>query len=91
MGPLQLASILYSTLRDDPVEVAAIRNELKSLAKSMATDASYGTQITSATVNGQSYAGAVTMSNLDRLVALRAFIRAVDNCSPPTSRTYARF
>jgi len=91
MGPLQLASVLYSSLRDDPVAVATIRNELKALALNIATDPSYGTQITSATVNGQSYAGSAVMSNLDSLAALRAFVRAVDNQTPPSSRTYARF
>ena len=91
MSPTQLAGILYSTLKDDAAAVATIRAELAALALNVATDAGYGLQITSSTVNGQSFAGEAVMSNLERLSMLRAFIRAVDNSTPPGSRTYARF
>lgn len=91
MSPTQLAGILYSTLKDDATAVASIRAELSALALNVATDASYGLQITSSTVNGQTFAGQGVMSNLERLSMLRAFIRAVDNDTPPTTRTYAAF
>ena len=91
MSPLTLARTLYQTLKNNPSAVKAIRAELDSLALNMATNADFGTQITSATVNGQSYAGQSVMTNLDRLAALRAFITAVDTGVPPSSRTQARF
>lgn len=91
MSPTQLANILYSTLKDDATAVASIRAELAALALNIATDASYGTQITSATVNGQSYSGQSVMTNLERLSLLRAFIRAVDAGAPPSTRTFAAF
>ncbi len=91
MSPAELAGILYDALADDQVEVAALRNEFKSLARSIATDPAYGVAISSATVNGQSYAGAPVMSNLERLGMLRTFLAGVDACARPSTRTSARF
>ena len=66
---VSLASTAYNLGIDDPELVANWRNERKSLANSMLMDAGFGTAITSATVNGQSYAGATILSNAERLVA----------------------
>ena len=86
-----IAAILYTTLKDDASAVATIRAELSALALNVATDPGYGVAITSGTVNGQSFAGASTMTNLERLGMLRAFITHVDAGVPPSSRTYAGF
>lgn len=91
MSPTQLAGILYSTLKDDASAVAALRAELSTLALKIGTDPGFGTQITSGTINGQSYTGETVLSNMERLAMLRAFIRAVDAGAPPATRTYARF
>ena len=91
MSPAQLAGILYDALADDQNEVAALRNEFKTLAKSVATDPAFGTAISSATVDGQSYAGAVVMTNLERLGMLRTFLAGVDAGARPSTRTYAHF
>ena len=89
MSPTQLASILYSTLKDDAAAVAELRAELSSLALKIGTDPGFGTQITSGTVNGQSYSGESVLTNMQRLGMLRAFIAAVDAGAPPSTRTYA--
>jgi hypothetical protein len=91
VSPTQLAGILYSTLRSDTSAVATLRAELSTLALKIGTDPGFGTQITSGTVNGQSFAGETVMSNLERLSMLRTFIAAVDAGAPPATRTYASF
>ena len=86
-----LAGTAYNIGVDDPELVANWRNERKTLANSMLTDSSFGTAITSATVNGQSYAGATILSNAERLMLLNIVLRHIDAGVPPSSRSYARF
>lgn len=91
MSPTQFGNLLYQLFRSNSTQTAALRTEMNSLAVKIATDPSYGTQITSSTVNGQSFSGTPTMTNVERLMALRIFDKAVTNSVPPTSRTYATF
>ena len=91
MSPTALAALWYSTQRTNTTFVNAVTTELNSLALNMATDAGHGVQITSATVNGQSYSGQPILSNPERLAAIRIFLNAVTNNVPPGSRTYAAF
>jgi hypothetical protein len=91
VSPAQLAGILYDTLRTDTSAVAALRNEAATLAQAIGTNPEKCREITSATVNGQSYGAQVSMNNLQRLAMLRAFLAGVDAGVRPSTRTYACF
>jgi len=86
-----LVSYAYQLGVDDPEAVANWRNERKTLMNGMMTDGAYGVQITSATVNGQSYAGTTVLTNAERLALLSIVLRHLDAGAPPSSRTYAQF
>lgn len=91
MSIQRTAATLYRALKDDAAAVAALRAERATLAQALALNPEYGREITSATVNGQSYGAEVTMTNQRRLDLLDRFIMAVDAGVPPASRAYAKF
>ena len=91
MSPAQQAQKAYRIFKDNAAKVAEFTAERDSLMSSMMLDPGFGVQITSGTINGQSFAGAATMTNLERLGMLRTFITYVDAGVPPSSRTYAGF
>ena len=65
-----MAQTIYATLATNKAAEAEIRAEAISLARSIATDANKSFELTSSTVNGQTFSGTRTMSNLDRLQLL---------------------
>jgi len=78
MNLLSTARAAYEAIKDDEKIIADLRAERKSLAKSILTDPTYSTQITSASVNGQSFSKTHTTTNGQRLQMLGLVIRMVD-------------
>jgi len=78
MNLLSTAREVYEAIKDDEKIIADLRAERKSLAKSMMTDASFSTQITSASVNGQSFSKTHNITNGQRLQMLGLVIRMAD-------------
>lgn len=68
--------------------MAAIRAEFTDLALSLATDPDSAFELTSSTVNGQTFSGKRTMTNQDRLDLLSQVVWSYDNCQqlPSTTR-----
>ena len=66
--------------------VANIRQELKDLAESIATNPAFSSQVTSASVNGQSFSKTHAMTNQQRLHMLHQVVRMVDNLDTVSSR-----
>ena len=91
MSTQRTANIIYRALRSNAVAVAAMRTELSTLALAIANDPEYGRELTSATVNGQSYAGTVSMTNQQRLALLDTVITHIDAGVQPSTRSYAQF
>lgn len=85
------AQSVYRALKDDATAVAALRTERARLALEIATSAKGGTEITSATVNGQSFAGQVSMTKGDRLKLLGTVIAMVDAGGVISRRTGISF
>jgi len=82
---------IYYALKDSPQSIAAIRTEFASLALSLATDPASIQQVTSATVNGQSFSAQPTMTQGQRFAMLRWVLACVDNCSPISTTQISRF
>ena len=82
---------IYMALRDDPSSIDAIRAERVTLALAIATDPNYGREITSATVNGQSFTASTAgaMTNLQRLSLLSTICRMDDIGATVSSTTRA--
>lgn len=84
-----LANVIYLATRDDPAAVAAIQSEKSTLALAIATDPNASRVVTSATVNGQSFAmsGGITQGMrlvlLDRVCRLYTAGKTVSNISIP--------
>ena len=91
MSVTQLAAILYRSLRSNAVSVAALRTELDALSLAIATNPAYGREITSATIDGQSYGAQVTMTNAQRLALLDKVLTHIDAGVPPSTRSFANF
>ena len=91
MSIQRTAVAIYQALKDNTTAIAAMRSELATLAQNIATNAEYGREITSATVNGQSYGAQVSMTNADRLDLLSRVLKYIDAGVPPSSRSYAQF
>ena len=79
---VRLARTIYLTLRDDASAIAQLRAEAKSLALSLPTDPNTTFQLTSSTVNGQTFSGTRSMSNEDRLAMLRLVLLQVESGCP---------
>jgi hypothetical protein len=88
---VRLARTIYLTLRDDAPAIALMIAEAKSLALSLATDPNTAFELTSSTVNGQTFSGTRSMSNKDRLAMLRLVLRQVESGCPLDITTRAVF
>lgn len=69
---------IYALIKDDAAACASIRKEAGTLALALATDPNAAATITSATINGQSFASKDSMSQIDRLTLLRWVIHCMD-------------
>jgi hypothetical protein len=85
------ANAIYQAIKDDSSAVAEVRAEYKALAKEVATSPSGGQELTSATVNGQSFSSSTTMSKIQRLKMLAMLIRALDQEAPISNQTIPTF
>jgi hypothetical protein len=72
------ANAIYMAICDDPQARAKIKAEYKSLAISIATDPNASAQITSSTVNGQTFSARQSMTNSERLSLLRLVVSCID-------------
>jgi hypothetical protein len=80
---------IYRATKDSPAAVAQIRAEFSALALSLATNPDAAFELTSSTVNGQTFSGKRTMTNQERLDLLSQVVWSYDNCQqlPRTTRT----
>ena len=79
MNILRTARAIYEAVKDDEMIVADIRCEYKRLAGKIATDVDYSAQITSASVNGQSFSKENTITHSQRLLMLGEVVRMFNN------------
>jgi hypothetical protein len=73
------ARLIYRATRNDALAVASIRSEYTALALSLATDPDSAFELTSSTVNGQTFSGKRTTTNGERLAMLSEIIWSYDN------------
>tara|TARA_R100000655_G_scaffold91563_1_gene132313 strand:+ start:418 stop:693 length:276 start_codon:yes stop_codon:yes gene_type:complete len=85
MSVIQTARAIYSVLQNDSAAEAKIRTEAAELALSIATNPDKSFELTSSTVNGQTFSGSRTMTNHDRLNLLSLIISMYDNNGPISS------
>jgi hypothetical protein len=73
------ANTIYALIKDDAAACASIRAEAASLALALPTDPNAAATITSATINGQSFASKDSMSQIDRLKLLNWIVKCLNN------------
>ena len=91
MSLYSTARSIYVSLADDEKSMAAIRDERKSLALSIATDPNGATQVTSATVNGQTFTAMQGMKASERLRVLSLVCAMSDVGTPISGQATAIF
>lgn len=79
MGIAETALSVAKALRYDSASLAELRSEYSRLALEIATNPDGGSDITSATVNGQSFAKMVSMTKSDRLKLIERALWHIDN------------
>lgn len=91
MNLTELAKSVARATRYSGTAQNSIRTEYAAIALEIATSEAAGKEVTSATVNGQSFSSTVTMSKLDRLQMLEKVIWFYDHGIPSTRRTSVFF
>ena len=91
MDVVQKANEIWAILKDDPAAMNQIRSEARSLAIAFALDPDASSQVTSATVNGQSFSMAPSMTQGQRLSLLRYILRAADSGGPISKTAITTF
>lgn len=88
MSSQATARRIYNATKCNPAAVAQIRSEYTALALSLATDPDSAFELTSSTVNGQTFSGKRTSTNDERLALLAEVIWMYDNeqALPRTTR-----
>jgi len=86
-----LGNAIYRALCRNPQAIAAIRKEYEALALSLATNPDATAQVTSATVNGQTFSSRPTMTNGQRLQLLSWVIKCVENGATISTTQITRF
>ena len=87
MGAFAEARRAFIAIKDDPAIVAQIRSEHKSLVVASLTTDDFGFDLTSATVNGQTYGGSRITTKRERLILLGCLIAMLDADALISSRT----
>ena len=87
MGAFAEARDAYLAIKDDPAVIAQIRTEHKSLTVQSLTSDDFGFDLTSATVNGQTYGGARNITKRQRLKMISLLLSMVDANAAVSSRT----
>ena len=85
------ARTIYHAIKDDAASCAAVRTEFASLALSIATDPNASARITSATINGQTFAATGGITQGQRLSLLRWIVACLDNSGPISSTQISTF
>ena len=81
----------YRAIKNDLTAQAAVRSAFSTLSSARLTGDKGGVNITSATVNGQSFAGTIYLSKGDRLALLNRVVWMLDNGGPISKRTHPVF
>ena len=80
----------YFAIKDNPAAQVKVREEFAALSDAMLSGEA-SMDITSATVNGQSFSGTTSMTNQERFALLREVIRRLDTGVCYSNRTRAQF
>ena len=91
MNVASLGNSIYYALKDSPQAIAAIRTEFATLALALATTPESTAQVTSATVNGQSFSSQPTMTQGQRFAMLRWVLACCDNGGTISSTQVSTF
>jgi len=82
---------IYRATCNSPSAAAQIRAEYAALALSIATDPDAAFELTSSTVNGQTFSGKRTTTNDERLALLSEIVWSYDNCQALPRSTRLQF
>lgn len=91
MSPTGTARLVYKAIRADPDSIAAIRAEYQTLALEAATSNDFGFDLTSSTVNGQSFGGTRSITKASRLAMLGQLTAMLDSDAAISSRSIPTF
>ena len=91
MALFDTAREIYLVAKDDATLAANIQTEYSSLASSLVTDGETAFELTSATVNGQSFSGTRSMTKLQRLRMLGQVVAMLDLAAAYSSEGKAQF
>lgn len=91
MGLHATARNIYLAIKDTPASVTEVRDELASLSLAIATTDEGAQQVTSATVNGQTFTTASKMTKLDRHALLAQVVAMLDAEVTVSNNTTATF
>lgn len=78
MAIFDTARDIYLVAKDDAAFAAVVRSEHASLAQSLVNDSETAFELTSATVNGQTFSGTRSMTKAQRLRMLGQVVRMLD-------------
>lgn len=91
MNHAALAKIIARATRTNATAMQSIRDEYATIALEIATDPDAGKELTSATVNGQTFSSNTTISKAERLALLDRVVYFYDNGITSTTKTRAIF
>lgn len=91
MNFARLALTIARATRTNAAAMQSIRDEYAAIALEIATNPDAGRELTSATVNGQTFSHSTTVSKADRLTLLDRVIWHYDNGFNNQSRTRVIF
>lgn len=91
MSIFSTARQIYLVAKDDPTLAAKVRAERSSLALSFVDDPGALFELTSSTVNGQSFSGELNMTKKDKLAMLGQVVAMLDAESSGNIDSRARF
>ena len=86
-----MARNIYLAVRNDSTATAEIRTAHSELATAMATDRDASFDLTSSTVNGQSFAGVRNMTNAQRFNMLSLVVSMLDEAEAVSNESFPKF
>jgi hypothetical protein len=91
MNVVRTGNAIYAAIRSNPVAIQKVRDEYAELALAMAIDPDSTAQVTSSTVNGQTFTTSQTMTNGQRLALLSWVCKCAEIGSPISTTTVSTF
>lgn len=91
MALFDLAREIYLVAKNDATLAAAVQTEYDALAAAFVNDSETAFELTSATVNGQSFSGSRTMTKAQRLRMLGQVVKMLAASASVTSEGQAAF